>query len=462
MLITQEVESGVAGDNVKRYEERGYIIPRIIDSKGNSRIKQGTKIVVKVEDLMDASGVLVDVECDGCKSLLTINWANYKKCVQKDGKYYCQRCAHNGNKKYVSFYQWCYDNLTKEEADMLLSRWDYDLNIDKDGRILTPKGVSFSSGVTKNGYWFKCLNDSTHVSEQKSISSFTNGRRRSIDCSQCNIHILALDHPELVKSLDGISYPEKFMSSVLEQLNIIFKAQLSKTTLIWCNGYRYDFYLNDLNCVIETHGMQHYRDTSGYWNMSLKETQQNDKNKEQLAKSNSIDNYITVDCRKSEIDWIKNNIMKSKLPKLLGFKESNIDWLKCHEYALSSLVKKTCELWSEGINDTLKIANILMVNRATISRYLSQGSEIGWCTYDSNEEINKYFKEKKVICLTTEEIFDSISSASRKYGILVSAISKCCVKKQKITKHPETRKIFEWMFYDEYIINNQIILPSVI
>lgn len=40
---------------------------------------------------------------------------------------------------------------------------------------------------------------------------------------------------------DGISYPEKYLSNLLDQLNVKYIKELTKTIFSWCGDYRYDF-----------------------------------------------------------------------------------------------------------------------------------------------------------------------------------------------------------------------------
>ena len=511
MILTKSVLIKWHSKNKKWYEERGYIFTKMKD-----------EFEVKVEDLSDGTDVLVDIQCDGCEKILKgISWNVYLKCVKEDGKYYCHKCsmtlyASESNKKTKlkngkSFYQWCYDNLSKEMADRTLKRWDYDLNVDKNKKVLSPKDVnSGSHGFNQKGYWFKCLEHPNHESELKNIRSFINGRG-SIACNQCNF--TETKHPELEKYFknkkdmkhplyshtkypmicvtkncgyekslssntlinkgfgcprcsDGISYPEKFFFNLLEQLlDKNFTYQLSKNVFSWCKNYKYDFYINDLKCIIETHGLQHYEKIKGgSWELSLNEIQENDRYKEQLAKENNIQNYIVIDCRKSDMDWINNSIMQSELPQLLNFKELNIDWLKCHEWALNSLVKIVCDLWESGIKNTLEISNILKVNRLTVVRYLKQGAKLKWCDYNSKEEIGKKNinmskrKSKQVICITTGEIFNSLKEAGKHYNIFPQGISNCCngIKNRKYAGvHPVTGESLIWMGLAQYkdIIN---------
>ena len=508
MLLTKEVETEISS-RVKYYENIGYPIPRTKDNRGRMRVKAGEKIKVRIGDLPDGSNVLVDIKCDCCKKVLKdMKYQVYKKYVHENGDYYCQKCANNGFEKWISFYEWCYINLSKEVADEIMSRWDFELN------KISPKDISFrSKGIEENGYWFKCLKCKNHKSEQKRINDFTRGCKGTIDCNQCNI--IGLTHPYLIKYLinkedalkysmgehvlvstkcpncglekeilvstlvnKGLSckkcsyghYPEKFMFNVLEQLETVFKTQLSKTIFEWCNDFRYDFYIeNEYNCIIETHGKQHYEETKSNWGRSLSETQENDKQKEELARRNGIINYIVIDCRKSDIKWIKNNIMNRDpsrsdqpcLAELLNFKENDIDWLKCHEFACDlNMVKAVCDLWGNGIKNTLEIGNTLKIHKVTVMKYLRQGNELGLCDYDG-----KKVSCKQVICLTTGETFDSLTDASEKYNVNISSISACCKGKphnKSAGKHQITKEPLEWMYYDEYIKLKPILLQNAI
>ena len=190
---------------------------------------------------------------------------------------------------------------------------------------------------------------------------------------------------------DCVSYPEKFIHGVLECLNIEFQTQLNKSTFNWCDKYRYDFYIPSLNMIIETHGKQHYEDggRNSKFNKSLKDEQENDRVKRELAKENGIENYIIIDCRKSELEWIKNSILNSELNKL--FDLSKIDWLKCEEFALKNIVKEVCEYWNNKSDEetTTDLAKIFKLSCGTIVLYLKKGAELGWTNYNSKDEMRK-------------------------------------------------------------------------
>lgn len=184
----------------------------------------------------------------------------------------------------------------------------------------------------------------------------------------------------LCSCLDGISYPEKLISNVLKQLCISYKFQPSTKTFNWIKGCtRYDFFIDKNNVIIETHGIQHYKQC-GFTKRTLKQEQENDNFKETLAKANNIKHYIALDCRKSELEWIKKSVMESELPTLFNFNETDIDWLKCHEHALTNLVKEVCDYKKSHKTMTYSdIGNIYNLEKSTIGKYINKGKILGWC-----------------------------------------------------------------------------------
>lgn len=195
------------------------------------------------------------------------------------------------------------------------------------------------------------------------------------------------------KCSDKQPYPEKFMFAVLEQLDLDFKTQLTKTTFEWCDKYKYDFYfeLNNEQYIIETNGRQHYEEC---WNFKSnkkarnykEEVKINDRIKKELALVNGIkeENYIVIDCRYSDLEYIKQNILNSKLAKL--FDLSKIDWLKAEEFALSNRVKEACD-YKNNNNDLTctEISKLMKLSVSTIINYLKRGNGI-WCNYNAEEE----------------------------------------------------------------------------
>lgn len=238
---------------------------------------------------------------------------------------------------------------------------------------------------------------------------------------------------------DGLSYPEKFMYSLLTQLGIKFSTQFVDD---WCRNYRYDFYLTDYNCIIETHGMQHYELCKYNNNDDSKLIlQQNiDINKRNIANKNGIKNYFEVDCRFSNKEYISNSIIHSGLFDLLNVKNQNINWNECNEFATSNLVKSVCSYYNTNNKESLtNIAKRFGINPCTVTRYLKRGTELGFCIY--NPEDANTMKSRTVKIFNDDGTFDVYNSAKElqdisldKYGVklLKDDIQKVC-RKQKET-----------------------------
>jgi hypothetical protein len=234
--------------------------------------------------------------------------------------------------------------------------------------------------------------------------------------------------------LDGKSYPEKIMAKVLSQLNINYEWE---KTFDWSrniesinknrNGTkRYDFYIPSFNMIIEVHGRQHY-DKSFFKGRSLKQEKENDLLKEKLAIQNGIKDYIVINCSISDLEFIKANILKSKLSTFFSLEE--INWLECHEFACKSLAYASCELWNQGTKCLIKIGQKLNIHSDTVRDYLKQGEVLGWCDYKAIHRIEvvqlsesgEYLKE-----------WESLNDASREMGINVGSLSYHCSRKGNI------------------------------
>ena len=192
---------------------------------------------------------------------------------------------------------------------------------------------------------------------------------------------------------DNMSYPEKVMSEVLNQLKVSYKRELSASAFEWCGDKRYDFYLPNYNCIIEVHGRQHYEEHRRKGARTLKTEQVNDRLKEKLAKENGIERYIVIDCRYSKIDWIKTSIISSELATI--FNLSNIVWTRCEKYALSNLIKEVCNCKKDNPEySAVDISNMYNLSDMTVRDYLKKGSELGWCYYSAKEEYIKGVRKK--------------------------------------------------------------------
>lgn len=287
-------------------------------------------------------------------------------------------------------------------------------------------GYNHSKGTHKKVDW-KCP-DCEYVIKNKSINKVcSNG----LSCPKCS---------------DGISYPEKFTYNFLYSLNIDFDFQ---KTFDWSESKRYDFYIPSLNMIIEVHGEQHYK--LSFVNLSektLKQEQENDQLKEQLAKENGIKHYIIIDARESTMKWMKTNIKKSKLSEL--FNLDSIDWIDISKISMNSKLIEACSLFENDSLQPSKIAKLLKLSNTTILNYLKQGYALG-----INKHWNSNYKNKrssrKVVQLTKEGelicFFESIKEALTTLGIEKgSMISQCCRGNSRL----KSAYGFKWMYKEDY------------
>ena len=196
---------------------------------------------------------------------------------------------------------------------------------------------------------------------------------------------------------DGKSYPEKFMFSCLEQLGIKFITEYSPE---WIKPMRYDFYLPDKKLIIETDGGLGHGKNS--WGKCEKEKYiKRDRVKDKKAEENGL-KIIRIDCSKSKLNYIKNEIIKSKLFTDTELKE--ISFEKAEEFALCNLVKLVCDEYMKLKPILPKdLGRALHLSTQMTRDYLKKGVEIGWCDYDplenkrSNVRENCPPKRRKII-----------------------------------------------------------------
>ena len=191
---------------------------------------------------------------------------------------------------------------------------------------------------------------------------------------------------------DGISYPEKFLINMLDQLKVDYIYQFSRTQIEWCGKYKYDFWLRNNNTIVEINGLQHYQDN----NISKKkDVQENDRLKYNLAIDNGINEYIVIDARYSNKDYIRTSIEQSKLAQM--FDLSKVNWDICELNACKSYVVYTCDRWNEGIS-VQQIAHELRLSPTCIRTYLRKLQHTNlvndYTSGESRRRSLKYRKEK--------------------------------------------------------------------
>lgn len=237
------------------------------------------------------------------------------------------------------------------------------------GNALEGYGCPYCSGqrvlVGFNDLWTTHADIAILLTNPNDGYSYTKGSEAKLDftCPHCgyvskhligNVIKYGLSCP---RCSDGISFPNKFMFNVLDQLNIDFECEYS----IVGKDYRYDFFLSTYNIIIEMHGKQHYEG----WNdkRSLEKIQCTDQEKMDYALDNGVSKYIVIDSAVSDMNYIYKNIISSALSEI--FDLSIVNWKQCLSYASSSMIKHTADLYNLGCSNT-EISQKLHVSMTTV------------------------------------------------------------------------------------------------
>lgn len=249
---------------------------------------------------------------------------------------------------------------------------------------------------------------------------------------------------------DSISYPNKFIRSLLSQLEI--KNVSYEYSPDWLRPYFFDNYfeINGFCYAVEADGGLGH----GYKKFGSNETDtegiQRDKIKDEKAREHDV-NVIRIDCcykDENKYNYIKRNVIASNFASIIDL--SHVDWDKCHRDALSSLVYKSAEMYNDeySIGD---ISQYLGYNSGTITSWLKQAKNIGLCEYDKAEArkrgkrslyvaVNQYTKDNVFI-----QTHLSLTDASSVTPAGVTAISNCCKGKQ----HFHTAGGYKWFYAND-------------
>ena len=252
---------------------------------------------------------------------------------------------------------------------------------------------------------------------------------------------------------DKTSYPEKILYSAMEQITDNFERHKS---FEWSNRRMYDGFDNKKHIYVEIHGEQHYEKTfESCGGRTLEEEIKNDRYKEFLAKMHDekIVDYIVIDARYSDFDYISNNIRNSKLCNYYDMWK--INWDRVKKETTKSIIKECSDLYNKGYNIN-EICQVLKVSNMSVYTYLKRGTKLGMCNFIPNKTPNKgkvAANADMVICLNNKKIFNSKSEAKEYAGLKsCTSITNCCNGKTKFAgKDPISGENLKWELYIEYL-----------
>lgn len=226
---------------------------------------------------------------------------------------------------------------------------------------------------------------------------------------------------------DGFSYPNKFMANLLSQLNIVYEKEYSPD---WISPKKYDFYfqINNKNYIVEMDGgLGHGNSFGKPFQKHLDDGITIDKYKDKMAKNHGI-SVIRIDCNytSKRFEYITNSILNSYLAEL--FDLNAIDFKKCDLASNDNIFKAVLIDLQNGLYDTKVLSRKHKLGESTIRNYINTAIE---SNIISQKAVNQYrfelrkkkisdSKNQKVLCIETNEIFDSYKDANKKYRAALS------------------------------------------
>ena len=201
------------------------------------------------------------------------------------------------------------------------------------------------------------------------------------DCGKIKNKMIHISTLYLTKNIscecsDKISYPEKFFTSILNQLNLPFEREF----VFYGYKYRYDFISYSIKknrlFIVETNGGLGHGNLT--WNKDIQDSRKallRDFEKIILSLSYNIP-IITIDCMKSDKNYIKNSILNNK--ELLEYIDvTSINWDECDKYAMKNIIKIICEDYNLQ-HDMNYLSNKYKIPILRIKSYIKKGKQYGW------------------------------------------------------------------------------------
>lgn len=235
---------------------------------------------------------------------------------------------------------------------------------------------------------FKCSTENCDYNKMTVVSSIV---KNGFSCPNCS---------------KGISYPERFMLAVNDFYSLSFEYQAT-----YENG-RFDFINHETKVIIEINGRQHYKDKNS-WKDSYKKTKLSDDKKREWAEENGY-TLIFIDARKSEFEFIKENINNEELLPDIMDKDKNVIMKIIESYSKYD-TQKIIDYYNIDKLTTCQIGEKIGVSGVTVSNILKR-----------NEIKLRKGNTRPVRCVETGIIYASTHEASRELGIGQGNISTVC------------------------------------
>lgn len=386
-----------SGGNLIRFCDRFLSAIEYLENNGCKYIKVLDKdsLNFPIMQIIDTNGYEGSIKCAYCKQYVSTNKKISRLC--KENKHIINSFCENTNSDILIDFN-CEHKPRYIKASYYINNSNCRVCINAD----VEKGVNDIASTNQEVVkYFKNKDDAYRY-------SYGSGEKVCFKCPCCGLEVERCINTVTALGFscpicnDTLSMGEKLMYSFLLNNNINFEMH---KTFEWSNRKEYDFYLIDFNTIIEVHGLQHYGKTfERLGGRTLKEEQMNDKLKEKLAYKNGIKKYIVIDARLSDLNFIKENIIKSQLIELLDL--HSVDWNDICKTSLDSLVEKVWNMrFKNPYMTTSEIEKVVKINRDTVRKWLKLGNDLGKCSYDAEKEASYIIERNGNSCKKTVIVY---------------------------------------------------------
>ena len=225
-----------------------------------------------------------------------------------------------------------------------------------------------------------------------------------------------------------LSFPEKVFYQYLLLRDLYYDRHVT------LNDFNREFdFIDKFGNIYEVNGEQHYKQSkSTAWENAYKKSKTSDKEKIEYCNRKNI-NLTFIDCRKSNFNYIINSIQNTLEDRL---EEKEIEVIKYNVAQMDKNISAMLDKYKEGCT----------VKELSTRYSIKEGSVYSL--------LKKYgIKRKpvcrKIKCINTGELFNTIAKASDTYNIDSSSISKACRGRQIYAgKHPVTGEKLTWEYVD--------------
>lgn len=292
--------------NKKHFESKGYVFVRFNE-----------EFYVPIKDLDKNSNYYVTTKCDCCGKDMKIRYADYNKKIDKYGVNYCKNCSHKHteNQRIERYYenvkQICdtmgYILLTdKNDMKTYNSFIEYICpihgihKVNINNLLCGKRCPSCSTENTKNSLKLSKEELINKISECGGViinpDEYINNAEKNLRilCPRCGEefttsfkHFIQHGGQLCPKCSKKESVGELKVRNFLEKHDIVFIQEHWFSDCRDINPLPFDFYLPQLNTIIEFDGIQHYKDTN-YFTYSFEKNQMHDKIKNDYCASKGI------------------------------------------------------------------------------------------------------------------------------------------------------------------------------